>query len=427
MINSSKQWWLTIETYVHISLKKESLLLYNSLSGGALEYSGNEKILNLVKKLKSSKSLQVILLTGEELNDPVISQFVDDLRKMYMGDIIDTSFSEEKPVQMLPITKIHQDVKHLKVEDNRSVGEDLLENISQISLYLNNKCELNCDICSKAFRQFPCCTTKNKGKDELDIEKLKNLFEEISGRPPANLNILGGNIFAYSKFIKLTGLINRLSPQIFYYCHYSNLVQGSGNLKYLNPAASSLKILAPLPINKEKLKEAQKIGNNSKLKTRFVFIVQSMEEFEKASTVISSLEMDNADFQPFFNGENLNFFMDCAFTSKEELLESKPKMSDIYANSVLNSMNFGRLTILSNGHIHANVNASRLGILGKDSIYDVLYKEMYHGKSWRRIRKNVEPCKGCVYEALCPPISNYTYAIGKNDLCHMSPTSVDVK
>lgn len=420
MIKKTRQWWLCIETYVHISLKKRSLLLYNSLSGKALEYSGDEKILTLVKKLKSPRNLQVILLTEKELNDPVISQFVYDLRRHFMGDLIDTSYSEGKPIQMMPITKIHQDANFLKSKDERSVGEGLLDNLNQISLYINNECEQNCDICSKGYRQFPCCTIKNNGKGELDIENIKKLFDEISGRPPANLNILGGNIFAYSKFIELTGRINRLSPQIIYYCNYLNVNQKSRNLRFLNPGTSSLKILVHFPINEEKLKTALEIVKNSNLNSRFVFIVQSEEEFEKSSAVISSLGIDNPDFQPFFNGENLDFFMEGVFVSKEEILESKPKMNDIYTNSVLNSLNFGRLTVLSNGHIYANVNASRLGILGKDSIYDVLYKEMYHGKSWRRIRKNVEPCKGCTFQALCPPLSNYTYAIGRNNLCHKS-------
>lgn len=427
MIKRNKQWWLYIETYVHISLKKESLLLYNSLSGEALEYSGEEKILNLVKKLKSPRNLQVILLTEEEVNNTVILQFVDDLRNHFMGDIIDTSYSKGKPVQMMPITKIHQDVNYLKSQDTRSVGEGMLETINQISLYINEACEQNCAICSKGYRQFPCCTIKDNRKGELDIMKIKQLFDEISARPPANLNILGGNIFNYSKFVELAGIINRLSPQIFYFSNYLNLNQGSRNLRFLNPRTSSLKILVPFPINEDQLKTALEIVKSSKLNSRFVFIVQSEAEFEKLSAAIASLGIENSDFQPFYNGENLNFFMEGVFASKEEILGSKPGMNDIYTNSVLNSLNFGRLTILNNGDIHANVNAPRLGILGKDSIYDVLYKEMYHGKSWRRIRKNVQPCKSCTFQALCPPLSNYTYAIGRNNLCHVMPDVSNIK
>ncbi len=53
------------------------------------------------------------------------------------------------------------------------------------------------------------------------------------------------------------------------------------------------------------------------------------------------------------------------------------------------------------------------------TIHGRTYKEMYRGKSWRRIRKKVEPCKKCTFEALCPPLSNYEYALGANNLCHI--------
>jgi pseudo-rSAM protein len=421
MIERRKQYWFYIETYVHISLKKDSLILYNSLSGEALEYLENEEILNLVKKLKSPKNLQVILLNEKELTDPDISQFVNDVRRSFMGDLIDRSYSKGKPVQMMAIIKIKKDVKYLKRTDTRSVGEDLMESLNQIFLYINDECEQDCDICSKGYKQYPCCTTKKNGKGEQDITKIKKLLEEISSCPLINLNILGGDIFKYSKFKELTGIINHLPAQKIYHAHYLNVTKENSQLKFLNPRSSSLKILVPFPVNEEKLKSVLEIVMNTRLSSKFVFILQSEEEFEKAEFLISSLQIADHEFQPFFNGKNLDFFMEGVFTEKEEILTSKPKMKDIYANSVVNSLNFGRLTILSNGHIHANVNAPRLGILGKDSIYDVLYKEMYHGKSWRRVRKNVDPCKHCTFQALCPPLSNYTYAMGRNNLCHTNP------
>jgi pseudo-rSAM protein len=111
------------------------------------------------------------------------------------------------------------------------------------------------------------------------------------------------------------------------------------------------------------------------------------------------------------------------FVDKEDLQEAKPTCREIYARQLVNPLHFGTLTVLSNGHIHANINVSRLGILNHDSIYEVVYKEMYRGNSWRRIRKRVEPCKRCTFEALCPPLSNYEYAFGRNNLCHIRDTA----
>ncbi len=85
----------------------------------------------------------------------------------------------------------------------------------------------------------------------------------------------------------------------------------------------------------------------------------------------------------------------------------------------INSIYFGKLTVLADGRVYADLNAPSLGKLGRDSIYDILFKEMSGGSSWRRLRKNVMPCKGCHYEKLCPPLSNYQKVMGKNNLCHI--------
>ncbi len=418
MNKEKMQYWLYIETYVHISLKRESILLYNTLSGKALEYSGNEKILNLVRNIKSPKNLQVYLVTEEMLNDPEIFQFINDVRRYFMGDLLDASYSKGKPVQMMPIIKIQKDVNYLKKQDNRSIGEDLAGNLDQIFLYLNNECLRNCDICSVGYKQFPCCTTGKGKKRELEIAKIKKLLEEASGCILSNLNILGGNIFRYSKFKELVGIINHFPARKVYFAHYFNIAKEAGRVKFLNPKSSLVKILVSSPVVPDPLKAARDILKSNRLESKFVFLIQSEEEFEKAEAIISVLSIEDYDYQPWYNGKNLEFFRENIFTTKEEILESKPAMKEIYANSVVNSLNFGRLTVFSNGHIHANANASRLGILGKDSLYDALYKEMSHGRSWRRIRKSLEPCNRCTFEALCPPIPNYTYTIGRNNLCH---------
>lgn len=424
-----KEYWLSLETYVHISIKRESLLLYNSLTGKSLEYSGkhNKTILEMIRRLISPKNLCIIRLKEEELQAPVISDFIQDIRNFFMGDLIDISFYRDKPIQIMPIINVKGDIGHLKKETYNSVGEGMMEYLTEIFLHICGACDQNCNICNHAHKQFPCCTHNNNKGCELDVLKIKGLIEEIKSSSLINLNILGGNIFTYSKFKELTGIINHLRAQKIYYAHYLNVIEASSNLKFLNPRSSSLKILVPFPLDEEKFKTALETLKNTRLDSKFIFIIQSAEEFEKAEALISSFQIADYEFQPFFNGRNMNFFMEGVFTNKEEVLEAKPKMKSIYTNSVVNSLNFGRLTILSNGHIHANVNALRLGILGKNSIYDVLYKEMYHGKSWRRIRKNVEPCRHCTFEALCPPLSNYTYALGRNNLCHNTPLNEETK
>ena len=50
---------------------------------------------------------------------------------------------------------------------------------------------------------------------------------------------------------------------------------------------------------------------------------------------------------------------------------------------------------------------------------EAVYKEIRSGNSWRLVRKKIKICQDCLYNQLCPPLSNYEYAIGKNNLCHV--------
>jgi pseudo-rSAM protein len=83
----------------------------------------------------------------------------------------------------------------------------------------------------------------------------------------------------------------------------------------------------------------------------------------------------------------------------------------------MNPSNFGKLIVNTNGDCYANINAAKLGNIYRDTLYEIIYKETRMGKSWRRVRSRVEPCKRCLYALLCPPLSNYEYVINRNNLC----------
>jgi len=417
--NPSPEYWFYIETYVHISIKKNSLLLYNSFTGKALEYDGksNGQILNLVKRMQSHDNLWIIRLTEEDLQDPEISKFVNDIRSQYMGDLLDTAHSQGKPIKTVPMFSIHKNVQLLKKQGNRSVGEGMMEYLTELFLYSNGDCPQDCHICKTAFKQFPCCTKVNSTKHGSKLSVLQDLFNQLAAASLTNINILGGNILAHEPLADLVTTLNRLPCQKTYYCHYLNTVNHLHLLKMFNSKSSMLKIPVTFPLDEEKLTAILEEVKNTAVSATFMFILQDEAEYEWAEKMIISRQIPHYEFKPFFNGKNMAFFRQNVFFSKEEILESKPSLRDIYQNSVVNSLNFGRLTIFNNGDIHANANAARLGTLGKSSLYDVLYKEMYHGKSWRRIRSNITPCKSCTFQSVCPPLSNYAFAIGRSDLC----------
>lgn len=128
-------------------------------------------------------------------------------------------------------------------------------------------------------------------------------------------------------------------------------------------------------------------------------------------------QLKNTEITPAYNGENLAFFEENIYLTKEDLAGPNLDKREVFANQAINTNYFGKITIKSDGNIYANANMSPLGNID-NSLKEILTKEMELGTSWFRVR-NMEPCNSCVYQWLCPSPSNYETEIGKPNLCHI--------
>ena len=81
--------------------------------------------------------------------------------------------------------------------------------------------------------------------------------------------------------------------------------------------------------------------------------------------------------RPFYTGENIAFFEECIFIDQEELDNIELDRQGVFALQALNTNNFGKITILSDGNVYANVNEKSLGHI-QDPI-----KRCY-AKNWKR-------------------------------------------
>jgi pseudo-rSAM protein len=415
-MSMKKSYWFYLESLVYISIKKDIAVLYNTLNGKMIE-SKNPVIINLIKKLNSKKNLFVVKLKEEDLINPDILMFVQEIRNGFFGDLIDSTYSKGKPIQMPPHLKIQNDLTLMRQLGELAEPEGIMEYLTEISFYVNQQCRQNCSICKGAYKQFLFCT-KNPKARELKAEKIHQLLKESEGSSLFRINILGGHCFHYSKFDQLVNLLESLPVFKTFYLNYQNITsEEKGQLNILKKELFNLQILINPPIDELKLEQALKLLRESGVDHECTFVIEKAEEMGKIETISSRLNITDYSIKPFYNSNNFDFFKNHVFVNKEELLETKQSLKDIFSRQKVSPLFFGKITVSANGDIYANINKKPIGVLGQDSLYDVVLKEFYEGRSWNSPRKKVKPCKDCVYNFLCPPLTNYEFSMKKNNLC----------
>jgi pseudo-rSAM protein len=152
--------------------------------------------------------------------------------------------------------------------------------------------------------------------------------------------------------------------------------------------------------------------------TAFVFSEENYKQL--LDTFDTDYFLDkNIRYIPLYDNENLSFFESNIFIDKDELAQIKLSKDEVFMRQSLNIGDFGKLTIMPDGMVYANVYYSPLGSINH-SPYSIVYKEFTEGQSWFRFRDQ-EPCSDCMYQWLCPSPSNYEMVMGRPNLCHIRP------
>ena len=307
----------------------------------------------------------------------------------------------------MPVLNIQRDVEKLKKDPDRSLGENIIYYLTELTIFVNSQCSLQCDFCRKATRQFPCCTSRNDDSS-LSIAILQSIAKQIQIIPGITLNIFGGNIFQYPELQQLPNLFPE--KNIRYWFHYSN---------YQNTTIESIaqfNILIDFPVKRANLFSC--IDQLPKEKTKLHFIVSSVEDVESAQSIINERSIEKIELHPLYSEDSKLFFEENVFLNQDDITSETISQRKIFCNQTLNANFFGKLTILPNGDVCANPNSEKLGSMQEDTILKLIYKELDTNTAWRKIRTE-KPCNKCLYQYLCPPPSNYEYVIGRPNLCHL--------
>jgi pseudo-rSAM protein len=406
----TKEYWFSLKSHVYVEFKKEKILLYNTQTGNYIE-TALEEAISLVLQIYESKNLGVTLLSKEQQSNSAVQNFVQEVLKKQIGDLLEVEKFPQKPIRLVPILNLQKDVDRLKKnkEDSILLGKDILNYLLEVNIYLNDSCSKKCASCKDYCKQIRCCTTSNT-KQELSVEDLENIFRQIQFSAVGKVNIFGENIFENKDVLQKLFDSNK---DIFHlYLHYQNYQED----EFID--AQNLELIVNFPINKPVLKNV--ISTINKEKTTFHFIIENEEQYAETEELINQFNIEKYDIQPFFTGKNMDFFSENIFLNKEDIFSKTFQMREIFRNRKLNSNFFGTLFILSDGTVKANMNTQSLGNIRTDTLLNLIYKEMLDNTAWRKVRDS-QPCSECIYQFICPAPSDYERAIGKLNLCHIKP------
>lgn len=379
---SVTDYWFTIEPFVFVGITNQCVLLYNTLDGVTIE-SDKSEVITLLRETLQKENNGVVALTNESYRNQNIFAFIRELREKYMGDIVDVAFSSGKPIQLLPYFN-YFDRQEVYKKVNFFPYDDILENLFEITVHVDNR------------------------------TNVASLMDFLQSTPRTTKFNIIGCITDVTDYCKLLYFLDQKPSIKYMHCSYTNAInlqsEFNNNFSYI--------ISVSFPIDEHQWRCSRELLVNQNLPFEYVFDISSVSEYQQADELLEEFEIDNYRFNPIYTGCNIQFFKENIYLTKENILSTSISIKDIFARQSMNIYDYGKINIMANGDVYANIHHPILGNIYTHNILNIICKEMEEGKSWFRLR-NQAPCNDCVYQWLCPSPSDYEIAIGCPNLCHV--------
>lgn len=402
-----KTYWLVLNVDTFLWKKNDEYCVYNSINNCVFRFVDVGALKRLLTPLLDVDSLYRVLLDESELLDPEISFFVNQILTTKSGKLELNDIEAKRPVSLMPVLKIQDDVRYYKWEHVRKVDGNIMSNFHSVVFCINGS-EYGNNIFIKQ-TLYPCFT-----EDILKEELILSFMRNSQRSPLFSTVVLVGAIFDYPGYNQLLTNLSAFRQQISIVLTEMDVRSRVDELLKLalnysiNIVVRDVDVLASL-LKYEELKD----------NLSFTFLITSDSEYDKASDCIDEYVLDRADIIPVYTESNLSLFENNLYLSEDDIADITLNKRQVFSQQALNTHSFGKLHVLPDGKVYANLNDPSIGLI-TEAPHDLVYREMTEGKSWLRIRDQ-KPCSDCVYQWLCPSPSNYELVIGKPNLCHIKP------
>lgn len=399
---------LVLNSFVFINKIEVGILLYNTVNGEYVVIVDN-LLISLFEGVKIGESQNYFLIILDKyMSNELFVKMITEIESKNIGELIELDINK-RPLLFSPFLNIDQqniydyldNFRLVKVPNNETrerenfAGKNLVSNLRELTIHFNSTSEIS-DKYKNLFKQYPFPYVDKY--QEIDINLLLSYLDvRIESEVRCNL-IIG--VINNDNIHKVNCLIAVLKSK--YQLYIYTLVN---NINYIDKLDIDQKYIYTWIFGNQHVSQ--------RCKNMIGIFVNSDEKiyFESSENDIC------VDYFPAFTGDNLNFCIEILKFNISEVTENKLTERELYCNKFINSNFFGELTILPSGEIYSCISKSSIDDISSLSLKKTIYKELTETKNWLFVRNDVNPCKNCIYNILCPPITNLEISTNKFDLC----------
>lgn len=404
-------YWMYLEPYTFIFSGKADKVLYNTLNSAYLKCT-DPNVIKLLNELSIQENGYCVPVTNEMAKDKSVVEFIRYLRSSFSGNVISSKIVslENKPFIFMPMMRLYNSVEKINKEKGLSLGEVILRNLNEVTCFMPGSCNHGCDNCKIFYRQITHCS--NFTENQLSIDDYFNLFDNLIASGVNKINIVINELANCWELFTIIEKLRTFSIEKEFYLDVKNLNE---NIHKLFIGQSNVNI--SIDFSNFCYKEINEILTTYKdYPIIWNFIVTDEFELDNA-TKLSSLY--SCHIIPFYNKINVDFFKEYVYLTLDDIIEIPIGKRQIYRRQSLNENFFGKLFILPSGDVYSNMNLQPIGSIPGQSLSEIVFSEFSNSQSWLNLRDK-GACKDCANKYLCPSVSNYEYAIGKVNLCHIN-------
>lgn len=371
--------WLYLDPYAEITFNhpKKRCHIFNTLDSKKYLFEGKEY--EMIKRIFEND--YSIKITDNELKTNKL--LINRIENNFFGGVYS---SDEKPLILYPIINIQRNLRKFKTISSRDQGTDILENLLELSIHFkDNNCILRIDRVIQLIRDAENSSLK---KINIYIDSYFTHKTEIE------------ELLSFLKTVRIKTYIEINVKD--YYSFINNLP----NIKS-NEVFAIQVLITDFDFNKKVVEE-----KNVSLKFR----ISNEEEYNFFANKVS--DSIDYNFEIDFTKVDTAFLKENIFLTEEDIQEIKLTKQNYDANKTLNRNLFGKLVVKNNAVFSSENNSKAIATLDNEiNLKQIIFDSLCKSNDWFLIRKNVKPCKSCLYKNICPPITENEILLKKYNLC----------